>query len=156
MAEVRKCYGVGDPRPQHLTEPIWLEAPAVLYLISHPAFRALKIGVTGSRKIERIEVHIAHGWELVDEWPFPMRYDALRAEEAVLDRWRNLYSQKPRVPSTAMPQGGASETIRDSPGSRSDTIDFVRQIVETEHDISDELLEEFVWDPWTEESDPHT
>jgi hypothetical protein len=102
-------------------------SPARVYLISHPEHRALKIGVAGAHS-DRIARHEAHGWELVHEWWLQIGFDALDIEEAVLDRWRNLYSQRPVLSHWDMPQGGASETVRASIETERDTLRFVEHM----------------------------
>ena len=72
--------------------------------MSSETLGALKIGVTARG---RVDEHAAHGWDLVDRWWFPLGYDAVEAEELVLDRWKNLFGLRPAVAPPQMPQEGA-------------------------------------------------
>ncbi len=100
------------------------EQPALVYLMNQPTLKALKIGVTAT---DRIEQHELHGWCLIESWWFVEGYEALDVEELVLDRWRNVFSARPAVSSGLMPQHGYTETIRDTPATRSDAQQFVSE-----------------------------
>lgn len=81
---------------------------ALVYLTTHQALRAVKIGITkvGSKRLDQ---HRARGWTVVKTVKLPgQRARAL--EHAVLNRWKNLalpYGVRP----ADMPQAGFTETI---------------------------------------------
>lgn len=82
-----------------------------VYLIRHYGLNALKIGVASDGS-KRLDEHLSQGWILRASWPFGDLTDAFVAEEAVLDRWRNLYGTPPALARSDMPQGGWTETMR--------------------------------------------
>ena len=108
-------------KPLPLSHP---DRPADLYLMAHDREVALKVGVT---QRGRVEEHELHGWTLLHQWRFDVGWDAMNTEELILDRWRNLFSQRPKVPHFRMRQGGSSETVHDTRSTRSDTIRFINE-----------------------------
>ena len=97
-----------------------------VYLIGHQGMNALKIGVAGPQS-DRLEQHFALGWILRDLWGFESLTDAYLTEEAVLDRWRNLYGQQPWLCRTDLPQGGWTETLRWTSANELEIRRFVRE-----------------------------
>ena len=96
--------------------------------MTNPSMLALKVGVRAVMS-DRQAQHEARGWALVQEWYFDLGYDALDCEELVLDRWLNLYSGNSQVRRIDMPQGGSTETTKDSTDTRADTIQFIESLI---------------------------
>lgn len=89
-------------------------APALLYVMAHAAFGAVKIGITGCRTREdRIARHQGSGWTLVRKWPFTTGRAAYRIEQCVLKKLRSL-GHRPHVTAERMPAGGWTETFEAS------------------------------------------
>ncbi len=84
-------------------------SPAFIYLISHPEFDALKIGI-GSQEL-RIRQHTSLGWVLVKRWNFKTGYKASEIEEKVLDHLRNELGLNHYLTKEQMPQKGHTETF---------------------------------------------
>jgi hypothetical protein len=84
-------------------------APAWLYLLGHPEFRAWQVGITG-RPDKRLEAHQRRGWHLVELFEFKLGCDALQAEAAIISGWRRQ-GFADAVPKSEMPQGGYTETV---------------------------------------------
>jgi len=87
-----------------------LDAPATLYLIEQPELRAAKIGIAESTS-DRIDVHIRYGWKVLKVWQFKTGDLAGRAENAVLEYFRNELKLPPFLRPADMPQGGYTETV---------------------------------------------
>ncbi len=90
-----------------------LQKPATLYLIEQPELRAAKIGIAESTS-DRIDVHIRHGWKVIQVWHFETGQLAGEAENAVLEYFRNDLKLPPFLGPSDMPQGGYTETISNS------------------------------------------
>lgn len=95
-------------------------SPAVLYVLLHPAWQAIKIGICGADRTRLIQ-HGRQGWQLVTDasgrdavWDVPDGMTAWTVEQAVLNLWRSELSPDPAIPKIAMPQGGYTETIHAS------------------------------------------
>lgn len=92
-----------------------LAAPALVYLVWSRRWMALKVGVTnqGSR---RLTEHQRHGWTVwrahgsVCIWSVDTGRQAMTAEKAVLEHWRQILHAPPALAAADMPQSGASET----------------------------------------------
>lgn len=82
--------------------------PAVVYLLVHADFGAVKIGVTRQRTT-RLNDHLRAGWSVLDVWRDLDPELAFQAEQAVLRMWR-----KEGIPDAVarefMPNGGHTET----------------------------------------------
>ena len=87
-----------------------LRKPATLYLIEQPELRAAKIGIAESTS-DRIDVHIRHGWRVIKVWQFKTGELAGRAENAVLEYFRDELKLPPFLRPADMPQGGFTETV---------------------------------------------
>jgi hypothetical protein len=86
-------------------------APGLVYLLRHPDFFALKIGIsTLSARTLRVREHQRYGWELVKLWETESGLDAELIEQAVLGWWRNEKGVPPAVERAMMPSGGHTET----------------------------------------------
>lgn len=134
-----KCTAVVTPRYSGITrgqggcrscarygfDPV---APAVVYLLMHVHYAAVKVGVTG-RDSARLPIHERHGWTLVQQWPTQEGATALRIERQVLRWWRGDLGAPTAVPSDLMPQGGASETAPIDLVDLTATADMIQELV---------------------------
>ena len=98
-----------------------------VYLIANHELNALKIGVASDGS-SRLDYHFDQGWFLRASWPFASFTDAFVVEEAVLDRWRNLYGAPPAVKRSEMRQGGWTETMRWTTDAEREIRDFVTEM----------------------------
>ena len=126
------------------------EAPATLYLAADRSGSALRVGATtaSANGLDDLE---SLGWRVITTWWFDLGFDALDAEERLLDRWRNLFSLRPRLVPNDLVDGDATTTVAASHATELDAIRYVDQIgreirpVEpdepTETDGTDELVE---------------
>lgn len=103
------------------------EAPAMVYLVAHGGRQALRVGVVGesARGLDELE---SFGWRVVTTWWFELGYDAVEVEERLLDRWRNLFSLRPRLDPLDAFDGDATTTVRSSPMTEVDATRFVDQL----------------------------
>lgn len=101
------------------------DQPGRVYLMRHARFRALKVGVAGRSDEARTESIEADGWELLGSWWFGSGFDALAAEEALLDRWWNVFSLRPVIRPEQLLQSDSIETVRDSTTNRRDAVEFL-------------------------------
>ena len=102
-------------------------APGCLYLIEHDEFDALKIGITGASKVQRLKEHTSRGWRLVARWDFELGRDAYDIEQAVLDWWRNDLDAPEGVGPDEMSQQGSTETASRFFVSAADTVEWITQ-----------------------------
>jgi hypothetical protein len=84
------------------------DGPALVYLISHKEYGAIKIGVTRERTV-RLQDHLRHGWEVMNVWRGLQPELAFQAEQAVLRMWRSE-GIPDAVARGLMPNRGHSET----------------------------------------------
>lgn len=85
--------------------------PAVVYLVTHTAFGAAKVGIANKTAADhRIGQHRRNGWEMLASYD-ATGTKALDAEQAVLDWWRGELGLPVAVEQNAMPQGGYTETV---------------------------------------------
>lgn len=103
----RRCRGCG-----FMGSGLGDENPAVVYLLHHAEFEALKIGICrqGSRRIRN---HTVHGWRVLEEVPVPTVREARSVERRVKTEWRAAGAES-AVSGDAMPYGGHTETARTS------------------------------------------
>jgi len=100
---------VMPPDAAALTRQLKADAPALVYVITHAALGAAKIGVSDAAG-SRIAEHRRAGWQLVAA--FRVAADAACAIEAdVLRWWRGDLSLPPYLKREQMPQGGWTETV---------------------------------------------
>lgn len=86
-------------------------APGIIYLMVHPDFYALKIGISSTvTKVDRIETHAKHGWELVARWDVETAFIAETIEQEVLSWWREDLHAPYALTKHEMKQGGHTET----------------------------------------------
>ena len=105
-------------------------APGIVYLMHHPEFFCLKIGVstTASRTV-RVDTHAKTGWNVVQTWDTPTGDDAERIEQQVLAWWRNELGAPIALTKAEMPTGGWSETAALIHVDIDWTIDRINQLV---------------------------
>lgn len=84
-------------------------SPAFIYLIIHPDFDALKIGI-GSQEL-RIRQHTSLGWVVVKRWNYKTGYKASEIEEKVLEHLRIELGLNHYLTKEQMPQKGHTETF---------------------------------------------
>ncbi len=84
-------------------------APALVYLIKHVEFGALKIGVAGVDS-DRLGQHRRKGWELIASWTYEVGADAKLEERTVLDQWKADGLPVGFLDPSDMPQRGETET----------------------------------------------
>jgi len=101
----------------------------ILYLIENESFDSYKIGITRqASKSDRIEEHLKEGWKPVQTWVLDDLVIAEAIEQSVLDWWRHGLGTKPSVVSSAMPQGGFTETIGCQKVELSEILEFIEQL----------------------------
>lgn len=83
--------------------------PAFIYLIVHPEFDALKVGI-GSQEF-RIKQHTTLGWQLVKRWNYKTGFKASEIEERVLNYLRSDLQLNNYLSKEQMPQKGHTETF---------------------------------------------
>ena len=87
-------------------------APGIIYLVAHKEWFAFKIGVTSSlARTDRFAAHLRYGWECVQQWQTPNMGTATLVESRILRWWRKELGAPAAVPTSLMPQAGASETV---------------------------------------------
>jgi hypothetical protein len=90
------------------THGFWKCKLALVYLLVHEEFGAVKIGV-GKDGGDRVSKHARHGWTVLELWGGLTPQRAWDAEQMVLELWRSL--QIPHgVTREQMPQFGWTET----------------------------------------------
>jgi hypothetical protein len=88
-----------------------LNDSAVVYLLRHGRYQALKIGIASeASKYDRIAHHVRHGWELVGTWSTSTGAHAAAVEQEVLRWWRREIRAPMALTKKEMPQGGWTET----------------------------------------------
>ncbi|WP_418960529.1 hypothetical protein [Streptomyces tritici] len=84
---------------------------ALLYVVRHEEWDALKVGVVGEASREaRLRAHTRRGWTTETAIEFGTGHQALQAERAVLAFLRECGATD-RLPQREMPQGGYTETV---------------------------------------------
>lgn len=103
-------------------------AAALVYLVIHEAFDAIKVGIAivGSG---RVESHQALGWEVHRVWDGLRGDQARSVEREVLRWWRRDLGLPFGVPTDLMPQAGYTETASLHRVSVDDTIDRVAELI---------------------------
>jgi hypothetical protein len=107
--ESKKLELALSPDAAALTRQLKADAPALVYVITHAALGAAKIGVSDALG-SRIAEHRRAGWQLLAA--FRVAADAACAIEAdVLRWWRGDLGLPPCLKREQMPQGGWTETV---------------------------------------------
>lgn len=115
-------------------------APGLLYLMEHPKFRALKVGVTSiSARKNRIRTHQTNGWKLIRSWKIRDAGLAEAAETLVLTKWRKALGAPPAILASDMPQGGYSETVAMLFVSVEEAILLIHQVVGQISELTHEM-----------------
>jgi hypothetical protein len=92
-----------------LTRRLKADAPALVYVITHAALGAAKIGVSDAAG-SRIAQHRRAGWQLIAAFHVAV-YAACEIEDDVLRWWRSDLGLPPCLKREQMPQGGWTETV---------------------------------------------
>ena len=82
---------------------------AVVYLMNHPGYGAVKIGITDAAA-SRVKKHQRHGWETLAAVNVTGEV-ALAIEAEILDWWRADLGLRSYLGRQEMPQGGWTETV---------------------------------------------
>jgi hypothetical protein len=102
--------------------------PAILYLITHPEFDAIKVGIAGA-ETNRLRLHERNGWGQELTWSFKVGEMAKRVESEVLAWWRNDLRIPKAVNKEQMPQRGETETASLSKITVEETAAFVDDLL---------------------------
>ena len=89
-------------------------AEGFFYLMTHPKYRAHKVGIGNSKRSRsrsRITQHQKHGWKLFKKIDFAVTDDAFSLEQKVLDWLRLKKKLDVYLSEFEMPQGGYTETV---------------------------------------------
>ena len=97
------------PDAAALTRRLKADAPALVYVITHAALGAAKIGVSDAPG-SRIAEHRRAGWQLIAAFHVAA-YAACAIEDDVLRWWRHNLRLPPYLKREQMPQGGWTETV---------------------------------------------
>ncbi|WP_329875159.1 GIY-YIG nuclease family protein [Streptomyces sp. BE20] len=82
-----------------------LTAPARVYIVHHPQYNAVKIGIGGTAgRNERVNHHRRAGWALTRDWHFLTGAEAHAVEQAVLQELRKA-GHGPYLNVDVMPNG---------------------------------------------------
>jgi len=101
-----------------------------LYLISHPARRSLKVGISSSSsRSDRLADHQKYGWKVENLWVFDQFSNAEQLEGAVIAWWRNELRLPHHLDLHEMPQGGYTETVSADKVSIADTTAFLEKLI---------------------------
>jgi DNA-directed RNA polymerase subunit RPC12/RpoP len=92
------------------TKGIDLNAPAIVYLITHDQLNAHKIGI-GAPSGYRLKMHKKHGWEVYKTVELSTGDEAFEVERRVLKWLRLEMGLPPAVDRAYMPQRGETETV---------------------------------------------
>ena len=87
---------------------------AVVYLITHPALNAHKVGIGNPSDLkgnDRIAKHKKYGWEVYRTWAFDDGKDAQKVEKETLRVIRKEMSLPIFLSPAEMPQAGHTETV---------------------------------------------
>ncbi|WP_329616451.1 hypothetical protein OG244_28395 [Streptomyces brevispora] len=82
---------------------------AITYVITHPGYRAVKLGYTGAES-DRIEQLARHGWQSFRRLSLVSSRLAWEVEQAALFQIRHRLYIPPYLTSGQMPSGGWTET----------------------------------------------
>jgi hypothetical protein len=108
-AAARALKDTMPPDIAALTRRLEADAPALVYVITHAALGAAKIGVTDAAG-SRIAQHRRAGWQLIAAFHVAV-YAACEIEDDVLRWWRSDLGLPPCLKREQMPQGGWTETV---------------------------------------------
>lgn len=117
--------------------------PAMLYMVE--GWNALKIGMAAASG-QRIETHERRGWTHRWSVRLPTGDDAYNLEQAVLRHWRYELQLPAVIEMSAMPQGGATETVSASHVDADQVLVFVMRLMEEqgfEHPVVERPLKAY-------------
>jgi hypothetical protein len=103
--------------------------PATVYIITHPAHEAHKIGIAGALS-NRLQVHFSFGWEEFVSVHLPTGAFAYEAEQRVLGLLRARNLEIPALVRSQMPQGGHTETVSAASVSLPDILQLLHRAIE--------------------------
>lgn len=107
--QARKLERAAPYEAAALLRRLKADAPALVYVVTHAALGAAKIGVSDAAG-SRITEHRRAGWQLLAA--FQVAADAACAiEDDVLKWWRHNLRLPPYLRRDQMPQGGWTETV---------------------------------------------
>lgn len=86
------------------------DQPSLVYLVTHAAYGAAKIGVTDAAG-SRLAQHRRQGWQILAVLQVKTATAAIAIETEVLKYWRGLLGLPPWLKPSQMPQGGWTETV---------------------------------------------
>lgn len=105
-------------------------APAVVYLLCHDDFEALKVGIASQvSRTDRLEYHQFQGWKLIKVWETPTGFHAAAIEREILDWWRDELGAPVLLTKKQLPQGGHTETVSYSRVGVTETVKKIRRAV---------------------------
>jgi recombinational DNA repair protein (RecF pathway) len=111
-------------------------APGIVYLMVHTDFYAAKIGITSSiTKVDRIETHVKHGWQLLVRWDVETALRAEEIEQEVLSWWRDELHAPYALTKAEMKQGGHTETVSFLHVDVDDVINFVESLMTLQNEF---------------------
>ena len=87
-------------------------SPSSVYLIEHPEFCVLQVGVTSkAARKDRLRQHMGQGWRVLQTWDTLTGEAAAKVEAEVLKWWRHELLAPVALTPKEMPQGGWTETV---------------------------------------------
>jgi len=101
---------------------------AVVYLITHPGFGAVKIGITDSSG-SRLKKHTTRGWQVLCTIAVPGER-AMLIEAEILNWWRGELALSAYLGQREMSQGGWTETVSAEEVDLAVTIRRIRHLAE--------------------------
>lgn len=87
------------------------DAPARVYLVTHPRLGAHKVGVCSVTSPVRMAQHRAAGWHVYRATPPMPRAEAARVESQVLRHLRDVLGLGPYLAAGVLPYSGHTETV---------------------------------------------
>ena len=85
--------------------------PAVVYLLKHTGFNAVKVGIAGSKRQRlRMMDNTRYGFAVVQTWEVSTGQEAYDIEQRVIRHWRQGLKAEEHVAKEDMPRGGHTET----------------------------------------------
>ena len=104
-------------------------APGIVYLMHHPEWFVLKVGVsTAAAKRVRVGAHTKTGWVTIGTWDTPTGDDAEQIEQQILGWWRGELGAPVALTKAEMPNG-FSETAALIHVDIDDTINRITRLV---------------------------
>ena len=117
------------------------KAPAVLYVVEHPQFESLKVGVMNESS-SRLKHFARSGWMVVDTYSIASGAVAEEIEDRIFAKLKSAGIDRGFVPSELMPYSGHSETIAMGDISKKDLRTPVRGEVSCSIELRSESSED--------------